>query len=221
MRVLLVEDDKLLGDGIKNGLRQSGYGVDWLEDGISASQALQYETFDIIVLDIGLPGEDGLQVLQKLRNSGKDTPVIILTARDGVSDRVLGLDSGADDYLVKPFDLNELTARMRALTRRHSGRTEPNIHHANITLEPASHKVLVDDKNVPLSCSEYNILYSLLENRGKVLSRSRLEEILYGWDIDTEGNSLEVFIHHLRKKLGSKLIRTIRGVGYIIEEISE
>lgn len=221
MRALLVEDDKLLGDGIRNGLRQSGYGVDWLEDGISASQALQYETFDIIILDIGLPGEDGLKVLQKLRNSGKDTPVIILTARDGVSDRVLGLDSGADDYLVKPFDLNELTARMRALTRRHSGRTEPNIHHANITLEPASHRVLVDGNNVPLSSSEYNILYSLLENRGKVLSRSRLEEILYGWDIDTEGNSLEVFIHHLRKKLGSKLIRTIRGVGYIIEEISE
>jgi len=217
MRVLLVEDDPILGQGLKVGLGQAGYTVDWLEDGASADAALQDETFDLVVLDLGLPRMPGLDVLNHLRRRGDEVPVLILTARDAVGDRVAGLDAGADDYLVKPFDLDELTARLRALQRRHAGRPDPLLEHGEIVLDPAARRVTLRGEPVNLSQSEFSLLQVLLENAGRVLPRTRLEETLYGWDGEAESNSLEVFIHHLRKKLGADLIRTVRGVGYVIE----
>jgi DNA-binding response OmpR family regulator len=217
MRLLLVEDDELLGDGLKTGLRQEGYTVDWVTDGQSAENAMMDNEFDLVVLDLGLPKKAGLDVLKYVRAEGKDLPVLILTARDSVHDRVAGLDSGADDYLVKPFDLEELCARLRVLQRRKAGRSEPVIQHGAITLDPAAHKVSLNGEPVPLSMREFVLLQHLMENVGRVIPRARLEEKLYGWDADVESNSLEVFIHHLRKKLGTELIRTVRGVGYMIE----
>jgi len=218
MRLLLVEDDKMLGDGLRAGLKQAGYTVDWLQDGVSAEQALTTEQFDLVVLDLGLPRQSGLEVLKHLRQRGNTVPVLILTARDSIEDRVRGLDAGADDYLVKPFDLDELTARLRALQRRHSGRPEPLINHGNLQLDPAARKVRLDGKAISIVGREFALLQILLENRGRVIPRARLEEKLYGWESEVESNSLEVFIHHLRKKLGRDLIRTVRGVGYIIEK---
>lgn len=217
MRLLLVEDDELLGDAIKVGLKQEGYTVDWVKDGYSAGNALADNEFDLVVLDLGLPKKSGLEVLKELRAIGKNLPVMILTAKDSVQDRVLGLDSGADDYLVKPFDLDELCARLRVLQRRTVGRSAPIIEHGNISLDPAAHKVLLKGEVVNLSMREFALLQHLLENIGRVIPRARLEEKLYGWDAEVESNSLEVFIHHLRKKLGTELIRTVRGVGYMIE----
>lgn len=217
MRVLLVEDDELLGDALKSGLKQEGYTIDWLKDGQSGENALKDNEFDLMVLDIGLPKKSGLEVLKQIRSEGVDIPVLILTARDSVKDRVEGLDSGADDYLVKPFDLDELCARLRVLQRRHAGRSEPTIQHKNIALDPAAHRVLLNNEPVNLSVREFALLQHLLENIGRVIPRVRLEEKLYGWDSEVESNSLEVFIHHLRKKLGTDLIRTVRGVGYMIE----
>lgn len=217
MRLLLVEDDELLGDAIKVGLKQEGYTVDWIKDGHSAANALTDNEFDLVVLDLGLPKKSGLEVLKELRAMGKNLPVMILTAKDSVQDRVLGLDSGADDYLVKPFDLDELCARLRVLQRRTVGRSAPIIEHGNISLDPAAHKVLLKGEVVNLSMREFALLQHLLENIGRVIPRTRLEEKLYGWDAEVESNSLEVFIHHLRKKLGTELIRTVRGVGYMIE----
>ncbi len=218
MRLLLVEDDKLLGDGIQAGLQQSGYAVDWMENGEQAEAALQTEDYEIMILDLGLPGRSGLDVLKSLRAADNDLPVLILTARDTVSDRVQGLDAGADDYLIKPFDLAELNARIRALVRRHKGRASPLIEHGNLVLDPAAHTVTLDGKPVKLSQREFAILHMLLENRGKVLSRARLEEGLYAWGEEVESNAVEVYIHHLRKKLGPGLIRTLRGVGYVIDK---
>lgn len=218
MRLLLVEDDTLLGDGIRTGLAQEGYAVDWVEDGNAAELALKTSEYEILVLDLGLPKYSGLEVLKKLRAEGYDIPVLILTARDTVQDRVLGLDSGADDYLTKPFDLDELSARIRALLRRRGGRSTPVIEHKDITVDPASHVVMLNGEAVDISPREFTILQLLLENRGKVLSRSRLEEGLYAWNDEVESNTVEVHIHHLRKKLGTDLIRTIRGVGYIIDK---
>ncbi len=218
MRILIVEDDHLLGEGIQTGLKQEGYAVDWVEDGEAADTALMTNNYELMVLDLGLPKKPGLEVLKDLRAKGNDMPVIILTAMDTVEDRVTGLDSGADDYLTKPFDLGELGARIRALLRRRGGRSNPVIEHNNIKLDPASHSVSKDDEPVDISPREYTILQLLLENRGKVMSRSRLEEGLYAWNNEVESNTVEVHIHHLRKKLGSELIRTIRGVGYIIDK---
>lgn len=218
MRLLLVEDDALLGDGLRAGLGHDGYSVDWLRDGTSAEAALRSEPYDLMVLDLGLPGRSGLQVLKALRGTGSDLPVLILTARDTVADRVAGLDSGADDYLVKPFDLDEMLARLRALLRRRTGRATPEIHHGAMLLDPAAHSVTLDGSAVEISPREFAVLQLLLENRGKVLSRSRLEEGLYSWQSEVESNAVEVYIHHLRKKLGQTLIRTIRGVGYIIDK---
>ena len=217
MRLLLVEDDPLLGDGIRAGLGQDDYTVDWFKDGRSAEAALKSEHYDLMVLDLGLPDKSGLEVLKTLRAAGNDLPVLILTARDAVSDRVAGLDGGADDYMVKPFDLDELSARLRALQRRHSGRARSDISHGDILLDPAAHSVTLAGRNVDISPREYAVLHMLLENEGKVMSRSRLEDGLYSWDGEVESNAIEVYIHHLRKKLGSALIRTIRGVGYIID----
>ncbi len=216
MRILLVEDDPQLGDGIRAGLQQAGYAVDWLRDGLSALHSLEAESFDMVVLDLGLPRMDGIRVLEKIRASGNDVSVLILTARDTVADRIKGLDSGADDYLVKPFDLDELCARIRALNRRHSGRASSLIKYRDIILDPMSHSLSKGDKDITLSTREFSILQIFLENIGRVLSRERIEESLFGWDDSLESNATEVHIHHLRKKLGKKFIITIRGVGYMI-----
>ena len=216
MRLLLVEDDALLGDGIRNGLKQQDFAVEWLRDGESAVHSLLHEHYDVVVLDLGLPKKHGLDVLREIRVKGVKLPVLILTAQDAVEDRITGLDAGADDYLVKPFDLDELYARIRALLRRSSGRAEPKIIHGEIEIDPAAHQVMRAGSIVELSRREYAVLLELLQNRGRVLSRTRLEEGLYEWSEQIESNTVEVHVHHLRKKLGVGLIRTIRGVGYMI-----
>ncbi len=219
MRLLLVEDDDLIGDAIQTGLGQEKYTVDWVKDGNSAILAMKNETFDTVILDIGLPLRSGIEVLKEVRGLGITTPVLVLTARDSVTDRVAGLDSGADDYLAKPFDMDELVARIRALLRRSSGRANPLLTHGDISLDPAAHQVTRAGEVVELSGREFAILQVLMEYHGKVMSKSRLEEELYGWSSDVESNTVEVYIHHLRKKLGSDLIRTIRGVGYMIDKV--
>ncbi len=224
MRVLVVEDDALLGDAIQAGLKQSGYAVDWMKDGVSAEQALAIESYAAVVLDLGLPRLSGLDVLRRLRSRNvqtnaqinKQTPVLILTAMDTVEDRIQGLDAGADDYLVKPFDMGELAARLRALVRRASGKTEPLLQVDGIQLDPAAHRVLYRDKPVELSVKEFALLHALMLNAGKVLSRTQLEEQLYAWGDEIESNAVEVHIHHLRRKLFPELIETIRGVGYLM-----
>ncbi len=216
MRILLVEDDPQLGDGLTIGLRQAGFAVDWLKDGNSADQALQSETFDFVVLDLGLPRLSGMEVLSRARSRGQHMPILILTARDATGEKVAGLDAGADDYLVKPIDLDELTARIRALTRRSAGRAEPLLIHGDLALDPAAHTVTQAGLLVELSSREFSLLQQLLENAGRVLTRTQLEQSIYGWRDEPDSNALEVHIHHLRKKLGSELIRTLRGVGYTI-----
>lgn len=217
MRLLLVEDDVALGEGVRVGLRGEGYTVDWLQDGASAVHALLSESFDLIVLDLGLPRLDGIEVLQKLRKSGSTLPVLVLTARDDTEARVAGLDAGADDYLVKPFDLNELKARIRALLRRSAGRPQTLIEHAGVTLDPTTQQVGYQGKLVPVTPKEYVLLHELLAQPGKVFTRERLAQLLYGWDEQAESNTLEVLIHHLRRKLFSDLIRTVRGIGYLVD----
>lgn len=216
MRILVVEDDNLLGDGIRAGLMQVGFTVDWVKDGRAAELALAAEPYALMVLDLGLPRLSGLDLLKGLRARGNPLPVLILTARDTVPDRVKGLDTGADDYLIKPFDLTELTARIRALLRRSGGRATPAIHHGALVLDPAARSVTLNGSPVALSPRELAILHGLLENAGRVLSRERLEQSLYGWNEEVESNAIEVHVHHLRKKLGPGLIRTVRGVGYMI-----
>lgn len=218
MRVLLVEDDELLGDGLRKGLVQARYTVDWLKDGVSANQALKTESFDIVVLDLGLPRMEGLTVLQNLRGLGLTMPVLILTARESIEDRVKGLDLGADDYLTKPVDIDELCARLRALQRRFTARAEPILVHDNITLDPAAHIVTINGEAISISRREFALLHKLLENAGRVLSRENLTQSLYGWGEDVDSNALEVHIHNLRKKLGPDVIHTIRGIGYIIDK---
>lgn len=218
MRLLLVEDDDLLGDAVKTGLTQYGYIVDWLRDGESARLAVKTESFELIILDLGLPKVSGLGFLQSLRNDGNQTPVIILTARDSVEDKVKGLDTGADDYLIKPFDLNELSARVRALVRRSQGRGDSVLQYRNVTLDPAAHSVYVDDVLINVPRREFALLQKLLENNGQVLSREQLMQSIYGWEEDVDSNALEVHIHNLRKKLNANFIRTIRGVGYMAEK---
>jgi two-component system response regulator QseB len=214
MRLLLVEDDTMIGEAVRTGLRKQGLTVDWVQDGVSAKSALGTETFDLVLLDLGLPKADGLQVLKWLRGTGSKVPVLILTARDSVQDRIKGLDAGADDYLVKPFDLDELAARVRAVLRRQSGRAENIVEHLGVTLDPASHTVTRDGEVVNLSHREFGLLEALLERPGQVLSRAQLEEHLYGWGEEVESNAVEVHIHNLRKKLGSDYIQNVRGVGY-------
>lgn len=219
MRVLLVEDDELLGSAVQEGLEQSGYMVDWLRDGGQAASALQDEEPDILVLDLGLPGKEGLTVLKELRARDSSLPVLILTARDTVEDRIAGLDFGADDYLVKPFDLGELSARLRAISRRRGGRASPLIQYGDMVFDPAARTVSVDGAEVNLSAKAMAILEALLERPGMPLSRERLEQIVYGWGEGVESNAVEVHIHHLRKKLGKDRIRTIRGLGYMMPKL--
>ncbi len=218
MRILLVEDDELLGDGLKAGLSHDGHTVDWLKDGGSALQAIEDENFDLMVLDLGLPKISGLTVLQTLRNKGSAIPILILTARDSIEERVQGLDYGADDYVTKPFDLDELCARIRALQRRLNSRAEPVISYQDIILDPASHTVTKSEELLNIPRREFALLQKLLENIGRVMSREYLTQTLYGWGEDVDSNALEVHIHNLRKKLGQKFIRTIRGVGYMVEK---
>ena len=218
MRILLVEDDPELGDGLTVGLRQAGFAVDWLRDGHSADQALQSESFDLIVLDLGLPRLSGMEVLNRARGRGQSMPILILTARDATGDKVSGLDAGADDYLVKPIDLDELSARIRALTRRSAGRAAPLLTHGELSIDLAAHCVTFAGQEVELSSREFSLLQILIENAGRVLTRTQLEQSIYGWRDEPDSNALEVHIHHLRKKLGSDLIRTLRGVGYTISK---
>jgi two-component system response regulator QseB len=218
MRVLLVEDDVLLGDGIRVGLKQAGFAVDWVRDGHAAKLALETEEYALLVLDLGLPRLSGMELLKWLRARGIKMPVLILTARDTVADRVAGLDSGADDYLIKPFDLDELIARLRALLRRSGGLAEPVLRHGGIELDPAAHQVCKDGQIVDLSAREFTLLHQLLLHAGRVQSREQLEQRLYGWGEEVESNSVEVHVHHLRRKLGTELIRTLRGVGYVIDK---
>jgi two-component system, OmpR family, response regulator QseB len=216
MRLLLVEDDELLGDGIKVGLGQFNYTVDWLKDGQSALVALKTEHFDLIILDLGLPKLSGMDILEAIRSQGDTTPVIILTARESIEDRILGLDKGADDYLAKPFDLEELSARIRSLMRRSSGRADAMLTYKNVCLDPAAHVVMIDDEPIQLPRREFDLLHKLLENAGQVLSREILMQSIYGWEVDVDSNALEVHVHNLRKKLNADYIKTIRGVGYMI-----
>jgi two-component system, OmpR family, response regulator QseB len=216
MRILLIEDDPQLGDGLTVGLRQSGFAVDWVKDGMAADIALTGEVFDVVVLDLGLPKLSGMEVLQRLRSRGQSLPVLILTALDTTADKIAGLDAGADDYLVKPIDLDELAARLRALVRRAAGRAQPVLRHRNVSLDPASHVVTLDDLPVELSAREFAVLHALLENSGRVMTRAQLESSIYGWRDEPDSNALEVHVHHLRKKLGSDFIKTLRGVGYMI-----
>ncbi len=216
MRVLLVEDDPMIAKGLQTALRQDGYAVDGVSDGRHAAEALRTESFDIVLLDLGLPGRDGLEVLRELRGRGDSTPVIIVTARDDTRNRIEGLDAGADDYIIKPFDLDEIAARMRSVLRRAAGRGDPCIRHGGISLNPVTHAVERDGISVALSAHEFSVLEALLQRPGAVLSRAQLEDRLYGWSDSIESNAVEVYIHALRRKLGSDSIRTLRGVGYFI-----
>jgi len=218
MRILLVEDDPLVGDGLRAGLKLANYAVEWVCDGEAGRLALLDQTYDACVLDLGLPRRDGLSLLRLLRARGNVTPVLILTARDMATDKVAGLDAGADDYLVKPFDLNELMARLRALIRRAGGASAPTLSHAGVVLDPAGKRVLLNGQAVAVSAREFALLHDLLSHRGRIRARSELEESLYAWGEEAESNTIEVYIHHLRKKLGADFIRTVRGLGYVVGE---
>lgn len=216
MRILLVEDDVLLGDGLRAGLRLAGWSVDWVRDGNEARLAWLSQRYDACVLDLGLPRRDGLELLRERRGGGDTTPVLILTARDTQADKVAGLDAGADDYLTKPFDLEELLARLRALVRRSGGQAAPCLSHAGVNLDPVGRQVTLDGVAIGLSGREYALLYDLLTHKGRIRARAELEDSLYAWGQEVESNTVEVYIHHLRKKLGSDLIHTVRGLGYLI-----
>ena len=226
MRLLLVEDDRMIGEGLRGALRLEGHAVDWVRDAASAQATLTSERFDLVLLDLGLPltaapgaetqAGGGLDVLRTLRSRQDATPVIVLTARDGPGDKVAGLDAGADDYLVKPFDLDELGARIRAVMRRHSGRAEPALSFGGVTLDPATRQVTRDGVAVLLSAREFAVLEALMQRPGALLSRAQLEDRLYGWGEEIESNAVSVYIHQLRRKLGAEFIQNVRGVGYFV-----
>jgi len=216
MRILLVEDDPMIGASVREGLRLDGFTVDWVQDGVAAEAALAAEAYDMLLLDLGLPRLPGDALLERLRARSSALPVIILTARDAVDDRIAGLDAGADDYLVKPFDLDELAARIRAVARRREGRAVPRLRHGDIELDPASRSVTLRGAPVSLAPREFALLQALLERPGVVLSRAQLEARLYGWGEEVESNTVEVYVHGLRRKLGAELIRNVRGVGYMV-----
>jgi len=216
MRILVVEDDPLLGDGIQAGLAQAGFGVDWVEDGVAGEVALKTASHCAVVLDLGLPRLAGLDLLRRMRSGGNKTPVLILTARDAIEDRIKGLDSGADDYVVKPFDLHELAARLRALIRRSAGEAAPLLRVGEIELDPAARRVAFKGGPVDLPAREYALLHALMLAAGRVLTREQLTESLYAWGEEVESNAIDVHIHHLRRKLSPGVIRTVRGVGYLM-----
>lgn len=216
MRLLLAEDDRMIGEAVVQGLGQDGFTVDWVQDGRAAELALAEGVHDLLLLDLGLPRRDGLAVLAGMRRGGDARPVLILTARDAVADRVAGLDAGADDYLVKPFELSELAARIRALLRRHAGRADPVITHGALELHPATREVKLAGQPLALSAREYALLAALLDRPGAILSRAQLEEKLYGWGGEVESNAVDVHLHGLRRKLGAGAIRNVRGLGWTL-----
>ncbi|HVG04047.1 MAG TPA: response regulator [Burkholderiaceae bacterium] len=217
MRVLVVEDDPMIGEAVVAGLAADGYAVDWVRDGRAAELSLSTHAYSLLLLDIGLPARSGLDVLTSMRARKLDVPVLIITARDTVADRIAGLDAGADDYLVKPFDLDELSARVRALLRRAAGRAEPLIERGALILNPATHEVRLHDTPVDVSAREFALLLALAERAGSVVSRSQLEEKLYGWNEAVGSNAIEVHVHNLRRKLGESIIRNVRGLGYKLD----
>ena len=216
MRLLLVEDDPMIGEAVRDLLRAEGYAVDWANDGDMADAALATQAYDLVLLDLGLPRRDGLAVLRDLRARKDRTPVLIATARDGVAQRVQGLDAGADDYVLKPYDLEELLARIRALLRRAAGRAEPVYEHQGISVTPATREVLVQGRPVSLSAREWAVLEALIARPGTVLSRQQLEDKLYGWGGEISSNAVEVYVHGLRIKLGAHLVLNVRGLGYMV-----
>ena len=217
MRVLLVEDDAMIGDAVVAGLSADGYAVDWVRDGRAAELSIGTHSYALVLLDLGLPARDGLSVLKTVRARKLDVPVLIITARDTVADRVAGLDAGADDYLVKPFDLDELLARVRALLRRAAGRAEPLIERGALTLNPATHEVRLHGRAIEVSAREFALLLALAERAGSVVSRPQLEEKIYGWNEAVGSNAIEVHVHNLRRKLGESVIRNVRGLGYTLD----
>ncbi len=216
MRLLLVEDDTMIGEAVHDLLRAEHYAVDWVRDGEMADTALRTQTYDLVLLDLGLPRRDGLAVLRDLRARKDRTPVLVATARDALAQRVEGLDAGADDYVLKPYELDELLARIRALTRRAAGRAEPAYEHKGVRILPATREVTVNGAPVVLSAREWAVLEPLLARPGMVLSRTQLEEKLYGWKDEISSNAVEVYVHGLRKKLGADLLLNVRGVGYMV-----
>ncbi|MEH0834537.1 response regulator [Pectobacterium cacticida] len=220
MRVLLIEDDRLIGDGLKAGLSKLGFNIDWFTEGKAGAAALEAASYDAVVLDLSLPGLDGMDILRQWRQAGHDEPVLILTARDALEQRVEGLQQGADDYLCKPFALMEVAARLQALIRRRHGQLQPTLTHGAVSLEPGSRSVTLNNEPLILKSRELALLELFLLNPNRVLTRAQLEEKLYGWDDDVSSNAVEVHIHHLRKKLGSGFIRTVHGIGYILGDAS-
>ena len=216
MRILLAEDDQMLGDGLRAGLRQLGFQVDWVRDGVAAERELTSGEFAAAVLDLGLPLKDGLDVLQGLRARNIATPVLVLTARDAVPDRIRGLNLGADDYVVKPVDLHELGARLRALVRRSNGQSQDVLRCGDVVLDPSARHVRLNGELVALSTREFDLLHALMLSAGRVLSREQLEQQLYSWGYEVDSNAIEVHIHHLRRKLNADVIQTVRGIGYTI-----
>ena len=219
MRVLVVEDDPMIGRAVADGLQGDGYAVDWVRDGAAAELSLKHGPYDLAVLDLGLPRKDGFEVLRSLRRARIEVPVLIITARDAVADRIAGLDHGADDYLVKPFDLDELLARARAVVRRRAGRASPEVTYGALTLDPVKRRVSFRGQSVELSAREFAVLEALMREPGAVVSRPKLEDSVYGWGEEVGSNSVEVHLHHLRKKLASELIRNVRGVGYRVARL--
>lgn len=216
MRLLLVEDDHMIGETVLDQLRHENYAVDWVRDGATARDALRHESYDLVILDLGLPKTDGLDVLKTLRASKSKVPVLIATARDGIEQRILGLDAGADDYLVKPYDLHELLARIRALLRRSFGRSQALYEYRNLSFNTISKEVLLNGEPVALSSREWAVLEALVARPGTILSRTQLEDKLFAWKDDINSNAVEVYIHGLRKKLGNDFIQTVRGLGYVV-----
>ena len=218
MRLLLAEDDPMIGSAVEQGLRNAGYAVDWVRDGDSAELALRHGSYALLALDLGLARQDGLTLLKKMRGAGNSTPVLIITARAAVSDRIMGLNLGADDYLPKPFDLDELVARIHALIRRHAGRAQPELRLGALQLDPLAREVRLDDQGVDLSSREFALLEALFEKPGAVLTTEQLEDRLYGWGDEVASNAIEVHVHKLRKKIGADWIKNVRGVGYKLVE---
>lgn len=214
MRLLLVEDDEMIGRALRRGLQQEGHSVDWTRDANAAQAALALAPYELVLLDLGLPGQDGLSFLAELRRGKNPIPVIISTARDALADRIRGLDLGADDYLVKPFDFDELAARIRAVLRRRAGHTSNRLEHGTLALDPATHEVWLETRAIALSAREFAILQTLMERPAAVISRAKLEDRLYGWDEEIASNAVEVHVHNLRRKLGDQHIVTVRGMGY-------
>lgn len=216
MRVLLVEDDRMIGEVVEQALREASYAVDWVRDGVAALAALDSHSYGIVLLDLGLPGKDGMEVLRIARSHDNLVPVLVVTARDAIEDRIRGLDGGADDYVLKPFEMAELLARMRAVVRRKNGNAEPILANSVLTLDPATHEASANGVTLRLSAREFSLLHALLIRPGAILSRAELENRIYGWGKEIESNAVEFLIHSLRKKLGNEVIKNIRGVGWMV-----